>query len=82
MKSRGMIALLLPTPGHVQDIPILLDLLDVKVHALLGLDALDGNNLFVENIAGHLWNHVITRKHPLKYEDRWKIEFIRHGEHL
>ena len=68
IKSQEMVELLLPTPRHIQDIPILLDVVDINILALLGLDVLDENNLFVDNVTGHFWNRVITRQHPLTYE--------------
>ena len=67
-----MVELLLLTPGHIQDKPILNDVVDVNVPALLGLDVLDRNNVFVENVTGHLWKRVTIRQHALKYGDRWK----------
>ena len=65
-----MVELLLPTPGRVQDIPILLDVVDVNEPVLLGHDVLNENNLFVDNETRYSWNRAITRQYPLKYEDR------------
>ena len=42
-----MVELLLPTSEHEQNIPILPDVVDVNIPALLGFDVLDGNNLFL-----------------------------------
>ena len=53
IKSEGMVKLLLRTPGNIQDESILLYVVDVNIHALLGLFVLDGNNLFVNSVAGH-----------------------------
>ena len=71
--------LFLPTPAHIYDTPILLDVVKVNVPALLGLDILDGNNLLVDNVTGNLWNRTITNKNSLQYEDKWKIKLIRYG---
>ena len=57
-----MLVLSLPTPGYARDIPILMDVVDVNISDLLGLDVLDGNNLFVDSVIGHLWNQIITYK--------------------
>ena len=77
-----MIELFLPTTRHIPAIPILLDVVDVNIPALLGLDVLDGNNIFVDNVTGHLRSRITTSKDPPQYEDRWRTKLIRHGEHL
>ena len=82
IRSKSMIELILPTPGNRREIPVIMDVVDVDIPALLGIDVLDGNNLFVDNVAGHLWNRIITCKEPLQFEDRWKTQLIRKGEHL
>ena len=82
IRSKGMVELILPTPGSVRDVPILMDVVDIDIPALLGLDVLDGNNLFVDNVTGHLWNRIVTCNEPLRFKDRWKIKLIRKGEHL
>ena len=69
-RTKGMVGLLLPTPGKVQDSPILLDAVDVNVLALFSIQNFDGNNLFVDNVKVHLWNRLIRRQGPLRYEDR------------
>ena len=40
-------------PGDEQDIPILIDVVDVKILARIGLDVLDINKLIVSNAARH-----------------------------
>ena len=59
-----MVELVLPTPGHVQDIPIQFDVVHVNKSVLLCLYVLDENSLFIDNVTGHLWNHVILRESP------------------
>ena len=49
---------------------------------LLGLDALDGNSLLVDNITIHLWNCIITNRESFRFEDIWKTKLIRRGEHV
>ena len=43
----------LPTPERGREIQILLDVEDVNVSALLGLDSLGINRLFVNNVTVH-----------------------------
>ena len=45
---------MLPIFGSALDIPLLLDVVDVEIPGLLGLDLLDGNNLLVDNAISHL----------------------------
>ena len=45
---------MLPTPGSTLDTPAMLDVVDVEILALTGLDVLDKNNVLVENLANHL----------------------------
>ena len=82
VRSRGIIELMLPTPGCTLDILVILDVLDVKIPPLLGLNVLDRNNLLVDNITYHLWNRIISNKDPLRFEDIWKIKLIIKGGHL
>ena len=82
IKSQGIVKLLLPTPGNVQDITILLDEVDGNIPTQLGLHAFDGSSLFVDNVSGHLWNSVITKQYSLTYDYRWNIKLIRHDENL
>ena len=74
IRSKGMVELMLQTPATFCYIPILLDFVDVYIPAFLGLDALDGNNLLVDNVTGHLWNSVIISKQPLRYDYIWENE--------
>ena len=45
VKSRGMIELTLSPPGSTLDIPVILDVVDVVISPLLGLDVLDVKNV-------------------------------------
>ena len=65
-KSRGMVELMLPRTESTLDIPVLLDFVDVKMPALVGLDVHDCNNFFVDNVTNHLWNIIVTNKDPLR----------------
>ena len=73
---------MLPSLESVLYIPVLLDVLDIEIPALLGLNVLDGNNLLFKNLKNHPWSRIITKKDPLRFKDRWKIKLIRKGDHL
>ena len=49
-----MIELILSTLESTFDIPFILDVVDVEIPALLGLDILDGNNLLVDKVTNHI----------------------------
>ena len=49
-KSLGMIKLSIHASDNISSISILLDVVDVDVPALTGLDVLDGNFLVVDNM--------------------------------
>ena len=66
IKSKVMVELLLLTSGHIQGIPILFDTVDIGVPGHLDFYALDGDNLFVYNVTGHLWNPIITKSTSVK----------------
>ena len=73
---------MLPTPESTLDIPVILDVVDVEIPPLQGLDILDRNNLFVNNVINHLLNRIVTNKHPPRFEDIWKIKLTRKDDHL
>ena len=77
-----MVELILPATRSILDIPVILDIVDVEILPLIGFDALDGNNILVDNVRSHLWNRIITNKDPLRFEDVWKIKLIMKGEYL
>ena len=66
-----MVELMLPTPGFTLDIPVILDVVEVEIPPLLGIDVLDGNKLLFDNVTSHLWSRIITNKNPLRFEDIW-----------
>ena len=73
---------MLPTPGSTLDIPVILNVVDVEMWPFLGLYVLDGNNLIVDKVSNHLWNHIVTNRNSSRFEDIWKIKLIRKGEYL
>ena len=52
--SSRMVEFMLPTPGSTPYIPVILDVVHVKIPSLLGLYVPDGNNLIVCNVTYHL----------------------------
>ena len=81
-KLFGMIELGIQTPDHTPPICILLDVVDVDIPALIGLDVLDGHCLMVDNISNRLWNRVIISEDPLEFVDKWWVPLIRDQHHL
>ena len=67
---------MLPTTESALDIPVLLDVVDVEIPEILGLDVLYGNNFLFDNVTDQLWNCTITNKDPLRFEDTWKVKLI------
>ena len=72
---------MLSAPGSILDIPVILDVVDVEISPLLGLDVLDDNDLFIEIVTNDLWSRINTKKDQLSFEDIWEIKLIRKGEH-
>ena len=77
-----LIERILRTPVTTPDNPILLDLVDVEISALQGLDVLDGSELLVNNVTNSLWDGIIIRNDPVKNKGVWKIRLMRKGDHL
>ena len=77
-----MFELMLPTPGSTLEIPIILDVVDIKIPPLLELDVLGGNNLLVDNTTNHLWKLMATNKDPLRFQEIWKIKLIMKCDNL
>ena len=69
-KSLGMIELVIQTTDHIPPISILLDVVDVDIPALIGIDVLDGNCLKVDNMSNRLWHHTIISNDPLEIVDK------------
>ena len=66
-RSRGMVELMFTKPGFSLEILILLDVVDLEIQALLGLDVLDCNNLLFDNVTNHLWKGIIVNLDPLRF---------------
>ena len=82
VRSIGIVEQMLPIPRSTLEIPVKVDVLDVEIPPLLGLDVLSGIALRMDDLASHLWSHIMTNKDPLRFEDIWRIKFISKGNHL
>ena len=71
-----MIELAIQTPDHIPHICILLDVVDVGIPALIGLDVLDDHCLKAGNISNRHWNRAIIFDDPLQIVDKWWISLI------
>ena len=77
-----MVKLFLPKSGSIIGIPVTLEVVDVEIPPLLGLDVLYENNLLVDNITNHILSRIVTNKDPVGFEVIWKIRLIKKGDHL
>ena len=79
-----MVELELATPDWITSIPVLMDTVPINVPPLLGLDILDGEQLYAENVTNRLVHRKIESRHgePLKYTDKWSVPLVRFDNHL
>ena len=84
VNSLGMIEVALATPPSVPDIIVLIGIVTVNVPALLGLDVLDSESLYADNVMNRLVHRRILSRsgEPLQFEDLWHVPIIRHDSHL
>ena len=62
---------MLPTPGSMLDIPVLLDVIYVEIPELQVQYVLDGNNHLVDIVTNYLLNCIVTHKDQLIFEGIW-----------
>ncbi len=60
MKSIGLVEFALQTPAPLRPIPVLLDIVPVDVPALLGLDVLDAESLYPDNVTDRIVHRKVT----------------------
>ena len=75
----GLVEVALSTPGHLQDIMVLIDIVPVNVPELLGIDVLDAESLYANNVTNR-FVHCNVQSRPsevLKFVDDWYIPIIR-----
>ena len=73
-RSRSVVELMLETPGSTPDTLVIFDVVDVDIPVFLGINILDRNNLLVDSVTNHLWNHKITNKDTFRFEDIWNSD--------
>ena len=82
--SLEMVELWLRIPSPRRSIPVLIDIVEVNVPALLGLDVLDSERLYACNVTNKLFHRRILSKEgdPLEFVDMWCTPLTRHDNHL
>ena len=65
-----MLILTIQKPDNTPPIHIPLDVVDVNIPELIGLDFLDGNRLMVDNISNRLWYRILISNDPLEIVDK------------
>ena len=84
VSSRRIIELCLEAPRRVPEIIVLMDVVPVDVPALFGLDVLDSENSYAENVADRLVHRLISSRSSdvLEYDDIWEVPMIRRDSYL
>ena len=84
VKSLGLVEVALDTPQNAPNIMVLMDIVSVNIPALLGLDVLDNESLYADNVTNRLVRrNVISRTSDgLEFEDTWHVPIFRHDGHL
>ena len=84
VRSLGMVEIELLTPSNEPNIPVLLDVVPLNVPALLGIDILDGEQLYADNVTNRLIRRMVLSRpgKRLMYEDKWHVPLIGHDKHL
>ena len=81
-KSRGIVELFLDTPNGTPPLPVLLDIVDVNIPALLGLDILDGYSLNADTVSNRLIHRIPCSKSVSGYTDDWSVQMMRMNDHV
>eukprot|EP00171_Calliarthron_tuberculosum_P017416 IDg17416t1 len=83
-KSLGCVKLLLDTPPNIHPIHIPLDIVEVDILALLGLNILDSESLCACTVSNRLIKKVITSQPEDQIEtvDEWSVPLTRHDGHV
>ena len=63
---------------------VLMDVVPVDVPALFGLDVLDSESLYADNVTNRLVHRFVSScsNDPLEYDDIWSVPIIRRDSHL
>ena len=83
-KSIEMVEIELQTPPYVHYIPVLMDIVSVDVPGLLGLDVLDGEILYTDNVTSRVANRKILSRQgdAVRYKDVLHVPLQRLENHL
>ena len=81
---RVIIELCLEAPPEVPEIMVLMDVFPVDVPALFGLDVLDSEIFYADNVIDSLVNRLIPSRSSdiMEYDDIWSVTVIRRDSHL
>ena len=84
MKSLGLVEIALDAPPPRRNIYILLDIVSFDVPALLGLNVLDSEKLYADNVTNRLVHRDVTSStgEHLRYMDKWSVPQTSHDGHL
>ena len=66
----------------IPDIPVILDVVNVDIPALLGINVLDEYSLMPDNVTNRLWHRIILSKKSLEVYDEWHMPLHRTDSHL
>ena len=77
VRTVGTVEIMLATPPTVPDIPVLMDIVPANVPALLGLDILDSEQLYADNVTNRLVHRHVVSNHngTLQYVDKWHVPY-------
>ena len=78
-KSLGTVTIPLAAPAGIKPIPVVLDIVDADIPALLGLDVLDKESLVADTVTNLLTKRTLLRLQngQHRYRDEWSIPLLR-----
>ena len=84
VKSLEMVEIDLEVPSPRRSIPVLMDIVPVDVPALLGLDVLDSESLYADNVTNGLVQRVVLSKpgESFQFKEVRSIPLLRCDGHL
>lgn len=84
VKSLGMIEIDLRVPSPRRSIPVLMDIVPVDIPALMGLDVLDSESLYADNVTNRLVHRFVLSSpgQAVRFQDVWHVPLLRYDGHL
>ncbi len=84
VKSLGMVEIVLDTPSNDPNVLVLKDIVPIDVPALFGLDVLDSERLYADDVTNRLVHREVLSRpgEQLRYKDRWHLPLARYDNHL